>query len=625
METIRYNKSYAAGILNLFLFTVITAMASLLFFMSCKETNMGPKTPLEETLEDTLAIYIPQEFQNMDFDDSTSIWSYHRSRQSDHFIVFWGAGYGNHDPNTEGVPSAYRVDIDDLLEKAEGFYALNVDTLKFAERGVGQSKLDQYKMMIFLHYTTEWMAFGAGYDDVIGALWISPNTAQPVGATIAHEIGHSFQYQVRCDLGSAHGFRYGFGGNGGNGFWEQTAQWQAYQSYPQENFASHHFSVYTQNCHRHQIHEWYRYANYFIHHYWADKHGIDIVGRIWREAQQPEDPMQAYMRITGISNAQLNDEIYDAASKLATWDLDAIRSIGQNYIGVHTYKFDALTDGSLRVTYDRCPGTTGYNVIPLEVPAAGTEVSIAFTGLVNEAGFNPISNPSRAGWRHGYIALLENGTRVYGNMMSGTNNNVPFTVPQNCSKLWFIVTGAPTTYAPHPWDDDETNDEQWPYKIKVTNTNVVGYLSFDEDDEPQDVTFTYDVSFPFDAANYTGASVSVSQSQLATAFVLQPSQIAELLGSSIQFYAVESNGALNATATANGYGHWFDANGDVVNWGSEARVFSEYNESNFMFSIGQYPGQTTAGTTYIIKQALVYEYESGSTVQATFVFNVNIE
>jgi len=598
--------------------------AFLLFFIfSCKKDSQEP--PVEEPDSDTLVVYKPVEFADMDFEDSTSTWSFHRSRQSQHFIVFWGSGYGSNDPGAAAVDEAYRVDIDDLLEKAESFYALNVNELGFAEKGIGKSNLDQYKMMIFLHHTTEWMAYGGGYDDVIGALWISPNTAQPVGATIAHEIGHSFQYQVRCDLGAAHGFRYGFGGNGGNGFWEQTAQWQAHQSYPGQNFGSHDFNVYTENYHRHQIHEWYRYANYFIHHYWADKHGLDIVGRVWREAVQPEDPIQAYKRMTGISDAQLNDEIYDMATKFATWDIDALRDLGANSIGALTYKFTVLGDRTLRVTYDRTPGTTGYNVIPLEVPDAGTEVSIAFTGLINESGYNPIADPERAGWRYGYVALLENGNRVYGDMHSNVTGTATFTVPVGCDRLFFVVTGAPTSYAPHAWDEDEANDEQWPYQIKVTNTGVIGYLMFDEDDEPADITFTYDISFPYDAENYSGTTVAVNQSALATAFVLQPSQITDMLGDEITFYAVESDGGLNATTTANGYGHWFDSAGDVIAWGAGARVFSEFNENTQLFTLGQYPGQATAGQTYTIKQALVYEHEPGQTVQATFVFNVMVE
>ena len=39
-------------------------------------------------------------------------------------------------------------------------------------------------------------------DDKIGALWVNPSTCKPVGSTIGHEIGHSFQYQVSADKSS---------------------------------------------------------------------------------------------------------------------------------------------------------------------------------------------------------------------------------------------------------------------------------------------------------------------------------------------------------------------------------------------------------------------------------------
>lgn len=585
--------------------------------------SINDSTKLYST--DTTKLYIPLELRSIDFKKATGTWSFARCRQSNHFIVFWAKGYGKFDPNSDSIPAAYRVNIDDLLQKVESFYDININKLKFAETGAGKSKLDKYKMQIYLFYQTEWMATGAGYDDVIGALWVSPNTCQPVGSVIAHEIGHSFQYQVFCDNGGLSGFRYGFGGNGGNGFWEQTAQWQSFQSYPDQAFTSYNFSEYSNNCFRHICHEGQRYASYFIHYYWADKHGIDIIGKIWREARQPEDPLQAYMRITGITVAQLNDEIYDAATKFVTWDLDALRSNGTNYIGAQTYKSNTLKDGSYQVTYDRCPGTTGYNVIPLNVPAQGTEVSTLFTGMVNESGYNQVADPTRAGWRYGYVALLKDGSRVYGAMESGITKTVKFTVPDNCAKLWFVVTGAPNTYAPHPWDEKENNDDQWPYKVKFTNTDLLGNVSFDGTETIKDITLTFDVNFALSASAYTATTVNYDIVKLAKAFVLQPSAITSQMGKTISFYGIESNGTLNAKTTANGYGHWFDSAGNICAWGTTAKVYSEYDASKFTFTIGQYPGHCVVGDKYTIKQALVYEYETGKTVQSTFIFNVTIK
>ena len=90
----------------------------------------------ESEIEDFEKYYKPAEFASMDMLRSDAQWSWFRSKQSEHFFVFWEAGFGD-DPNAETVPANMRVDIDDLLEKAELFYQTNIDKLGFAETGQG--------------------------------------------------------------------------------------------------------------------------------------------------------------------------------------------------------------------------------------------------------------------------------------------------------------------------------------------------------------------------------------------------------------------------------------------------------------------------------------------------------
>ena len=78
-----------------------------------------------EEIEDIEKYYKPAEFGNMDMYSSASRWSFARMKQSEHFFVFWEAGFGD-DPNAESVPAELRVDIDDLLQKAEKFYNTNI-------------------------------------------------------------------------------------------------------------------------------------------------------------------------------------------------------------------------------------------------------------------------------------------------------------------------------------------------------------------------------------------------------------------------------------------------------------------------------------------------------------------
>ena len=75
--------------------------------------------------------------------------------------------------------------------------------------------------------------------------------------------------------------RHGFGDNasGGNGWWEQCAQWQAYKVFPTQQFSNEWFSGYLNNVHKHILHETPRYQNFFIQDYWTFLHGKDIIGK----------------------------------------------------------------------------------------------------------------------------------------------------------------------------------------------------------------------------------------------------------------------------------------------------------------------------------------------------------
>ena len=619
----------------------------------------------ESEIEDFEKYYKPAEFASMDMLRSDAQWSWFRSKQSEHFFVFWEAGFGD-DPNAETVPANMRVDIDDLLEKAEQFYQTNIERLKFAEIGQGKSYLDEYKMEIYLLYQEEWLATGSGYDDVIGALWVNPSTCQPVGSTIAHEIGHSFQYQVYCDKvyqGEANdfqtGFRYGYeGSNGGNGFWEQCAQWQSFQDYPEEMFTTYNFDVWLANNHRHFEHEWMRYASYWLQTYWTDKHGDDAVANVWKNSHAPEDAIAAYMRLYANNSWEtMKEELYDYAARMATFDIDGIREYSDGYLGRYSTMLYPTADGYYQVAYADCPETTGFNVIALNVPEGQTTVSADFEGLMpgsplaaDDPGeymdtevvagtvdtYNNIGDASDAGWSYGFVALTSGGTRVYSERYAAEAGNASFTVPAGTEQLYFIVQAAPKTYKAHPWDEKDLTDEQWPYKVKFNGTDLLGSVVIDPDAQPTDVTFTYDLSFPATTnGDYTGTTVSVinegDMEELAQAFVMQPSLIASKIMEAnatpaegqIAFAAVQADGSLEYNCTANGLGFWYDKAGNAIGWGDDSYVYSEFNKDTFTFTIGQFPDHCTAGDTYTIREALVYTL-NGTQYTATFVFNIRI-
>ena len=608
----------------------------------------------------------PREF-NYDMFRSDATWSWCRSAQSEHFFVFWAKGYGeyglygervgmeNSSPKTLDPSNPLYVDIDDLLEKAEEFYRVNIDVLKFADTGKGKSNLDKYKMEIYILHQTDWLATGSGYDNVIGALWINPGTCHPVGSTIAHEIGHSFQYMVYADAilnGAAGdfstGFRYEIGQ--GCGFWEQCAQWQSYQSYADQAFSSGDFKVFTENCHRHFTHEHQRYASYFLQWHWASKYGVAEIGEIWRTAQKPEDPIEAYKRKHNLTMDELNADLYDYAARCVTWDFSAeatnlaegkltgvtqsVRDFGKNYIGKigWTGNYDE-SSGYYTVDYSRAPEATGFNHIRLNIPDDG-KLSVRFEGLPNAAGFNRVKDATMAGWNVGFVALMKDGSRQYSESTRVRDNaEISYTVPENAAKLWMVVAATPENYIRHLWDEDNTNDEQWPFRVKFTGTDLFGTLVFDGTEKPYNILLEHDINTSA-AAGYGGASLTLDDDDIisiAKAFVMQPSEIvasipadrANVQNGTVKIAAIEKGTSVSYNYTANGYGFWYGKDGTVQAW-RDGYVYLEYDPSSWSCQFGVHPekvasGDIKPGDKYVIQFAFIYK-----TYKAIEKFNITV-
>ena len=606
-------------------------------------------------------------------------WSFWRMKQSEHFFVFWEPGFG-YDPNSNDVPAALRVDVDDLLQKAEQFYTTNVEKLKMATTGQGKSYLDQYKMQIYILYQQDWLATGSGYDNVIGALWVNPSTCQPVGSTIGHEIGHSFQYQVSCDkllngegeetdYGMNCGFRYGFGPNGAGGcaYWEQCAQWQSFQDYPEECFTQDaHPTVWLRNHHRHFNHEFMRYASYWLPYYLTEKHGIEAYGQIWRESKFPEDPIQAYARLfCGNDMEKFYDEYYDYAAHAVNYDFAAVHQyLGYNP-GAANYSTSMLPkDGGFQPTYDNCPGTTGFNAIALNVPAAGTVVKADLKAVApgselvagdpgkvvngdgaaigNVTTYNQQSNTSSA-YRIGFVAVCGDKS-VYGTMAKGQDAVAEMEVPAGTDKLYLVVVATPTDYERQGWDDDETNDQQWPYNVKFENTGVEGFVDIPAGD-PESVTLPTVEITGLDAANDTWLDLSYNllengqMEAIAKAFKMQPAEIVANIiprgeeavapaEGKVAFGLTQPDGSISYDYSANGIGFWMTAGGAQTWWGENHAFYFEYDNA-YTLNIGHLPPDPEAETNAVnpgdvltCKPTLIYT-KDGKEYTAVITLNLH--
>lgn len=567
-------------------------------------------------------IYIPSFITNsgMDLNDNNSQWSYKRSLETDDFVFFWEPGFGD-DPSF--APAPYNIDMQTLITVSNKTFNFYVDSLQFAVKD--SSVTDKYKQMIFLLYTTDWAAYGSGQDDLVGSLFVSPAAAN-IKHVVAHEIGHCFQYITGCD--SEGGFRYGFGENGagGNGFWEQCAQWQAYKVYPELQFTEGDFTEYIKNNHLHILHENPRYANYFLPDFWTYKHGANFMGRLWREARYPEDPVEAYKRLNGINQEKFNDEMYEHAARLTTWDLPSLKDLGTDYIVKRPQiKMTKMADDYWQIVPDQCIENYGYNAIKLNVPERETAIKVDFKGLAGAPGFRSI-HIDQAGWKLGFVALLKDGSRVYSDVGTAKYNNgtnpdtsLQFICPNDCEKLWLVVSGAPQIHWRHAWDDDNSNDEQWPYQVKFENTNLLGKST----GPLSDVDLTYDVIME-PRSNYNPNIVELNIPSIIKGFALPQEEIAQYLGTDIKYFAINPDNSLDPNSTAFYPGHWFDNTGKVTNWGNNSYIYSELDINNFTVKIGQYPDVCKIGDKYTIKQALEYIRNETDTARLTLVFNISI-
>lgn len=626
-------------------------------------------------------MYIPQEWRNRtdtliwkeSDPDNRYTWSKSRSKESDNVIVLWDKGYGSTIPTN--APSAYRVDIDDLLKKAEAFFDLEINQLGFVDPE--NSNLNKYKVMILLNHDTGWICYGGGYDYQVSALWLSPSTCKPVGHSVAHEIGHSFHYMCYSEAsnhGADRSCQTGFHGAVGNGSvtWEQTAQWQANQSYPEEMY-NQSIGVFRNSHNYAYTHEWHRYQSYWFFYYLCQLYGdIKTVANVWNYPETTvKDFNQVLMDYKQLSVRDLYKLYFDQACRLVTWDLDVCKPYRNNYIGDFTYRCALTADGRYQVALASCPQGTGFNVIPLQVPEAGTDITTHLTGLRPNAALadadpgeyldgnsqyskysqrHYIMGGSRTdrGFRMGYVALMKDGSRryfsedsVYCQGASIVTEDYSMTVPEGVSQLWLVVSPALKHYTQHKWDEKIDADDMWPYQLQFEGTDIGAratvYASPTIDGRDiSDVTYTYDVTFPHDTQGYSGASVSVSgqaAATLGTAFQMQNTDIASKMqnytssgpsNGRVMFYAVNPDGQLaKSGSTANGYGHWFDKSGKVCAY-SSGYVYSEFNASSLVFTLGQYPGKCANGSKYTIRQALRYKKAAGEEAVATFVFNITI-
>jgi hypothetical protein len=339
---------------------------------------------------------------------------------------------------------------------------------------------------------------------------------------------------------------------------------------------------------------------------------------------------------------------------MATFDLKSLPSIKESYQGKYKTSLLKNNEGFYQPTYASCPGATGFNVIQLNVPSGGGEVSVNFRGLAlgsslvsgdagvvvdgdgNSTGktvtkYNSLGTDADMGWRYGFVAYA-NGTRTYSEVGKDRTGTLSFNVPSNATALYLVVQGSPETYKQCPWDEDGTTDYQYPYAIKITGTSINGLTEYDIDTTkaPTDVTLSYTISAPTTAGyEYTKLNISTEYA-LCQAFVMQPAALKSLFAGvtaptegKITMQLLLPDGT-TTTADNCGPGFWCGADGTLQNWGTTNAFAYVKPNSLDAVEIGFMPDNLTSGQSGTIKPQLVYT-KNGKQYVATININLSIK
>lgn len=616
-------------------------------------------------------------YSGNDFTKETSQFCFQRSVESEHFVIFWEKGMTKSSSGNITY-DGYTCNVNTMLKQAENIWKCYVEDLGFLTPG--KSTTDKFKIEMYIVKNgwggagDSWRADGSGTDATyyeysgttknskatkVGVFHCTTRAATARnGHTLAHEIGHTFQYLVGADSNFSHGMSYGLGQGNDNEWWEDCANWQAYKVYPQYQYSDgEYYEQYLNKHHLNIHHEDIRYTSCYYQDYWCQLHGLTTVGKVWREANasKREDPSQVYMRIFGLDEQTYGDEMYQAFAHLTSLDIEGIHSNSQAKIGNEPQRLiqpsDAICTKYLEgdknywiVDPGYCPQNYGYNANPLKIPAAGTTVTASFKGLAGCEGYKKV-NTQYAGWRYGLVAYAGDGTRVYSDVGSDKEGEVSIVVPEGCENMWFVVMGAPTKYWSHSWTSGtpasafSTNDEQWPYAVKFTGSDALGasriYGEYPADYVRKDTTVVLNANLAYSSTSYTSVRVQLDMDAISQALGVSTKQMqAAVCGKKstrpyLRIAALNADGKTETNSKTISdtdviFGNWFSTTGKVGNYDGSAAIYTKIYHDKYGCYVGQYPGRLTKGKTYIVRHAVIYTDENGKEYKAIMEIHLKI-
>lgn len=359
----------------------------------------------------------------------------------------------------------------------------------------------------------------------------------------------------------------------------------------------------------------------------------------------------------------IRDLLNQQFGQTSYWEQDFWDNGNYSYTWTMT-PYQATTDSSgyLIPTSETTPGWSGANVVPLKVSSGASQVSVTFypTGSYsNNTNMNfllayratdgtPVYSEPITGEGTAILNLDKTPSTTNGSQMVFAiivNTEYAYTGNENIRTYHYDYRLKPETgisgagsantayyrnfeldydWASLPSSSSANNssssaennssssaeNNSSSSEENFSSSSVETYSSSSETSSSSEastaatIALNYDVqvTLPIDD-NYAAVTFDLKLSEVATALGISASEIA----TKATYFALEPSGALNTTSTANAPGHWFNANGEVVEYANEnATIYSEFDLTSGVARIGHYPNRVSNGNTYTLMQGFSY-------------------
>ncbi|WP_421740555.1 DUF6055 domain-containing protein [Cellulomonas sp.] len=205
--------------------------------------------------------------------------------------------------------------------------------------------------------------------------------------------------------------------------------------------------------------------------YLAERDGEQLLGNMWREAQEGEDPLSAYQRLTGLGQADLNRRVAEYALRTVTWDFTdrtaiaaAVDALDPVLLADRTTPVEAVEGdpGHYRVLDGFAPSDYGFTIVRLEPDAGVRDIHLRLRGH---------DDAPDAGLSFGFV-VLRNGVPRYSPVTESLDQEVQLTLRAGESEVYLVVVGTPTQNHAHGSDAGFGEVARYPYEFRVHGASV---------------------------------------------------------------------------------------------------------------------------------------------------------